>query len=665
MGAGFTRRFSFFPGNEVITQIEGVVIVDLPPPGAVEGVGAGTVAIVGEFTDMTYAVDVNPTTGAVTTDPQPVEVFSSQDLLNKVGGWDETIGEFGDSGGNGFAALRNKRYSRLVCVPINLASAVAVRVWRDLPTNKSATDPTPVVPLTAAGVDAGREFKSGTNRVRIGGAHNFTSEGEFASGIDGAVTAAGAAVTQTFASAGSAFLTAKDGNPVEEGDLLVLGQIGGAGALGANAATYRVTADATVDTQLTVEQLDGSSWTWTTGTNLPFRVHPQSDGDSADQEKLADLPGYQLPARPLDATIAAATSLTPTLTPPAGTQTTWDPLSGLTMRTDPTTGLAYTATVQAPNAGNDATLDALYDTAVDALLAEELPSRDVNIVFSARHSSTIRTKLRSHVLSASQVGIGRTCCISPELDTFTTSGAIADADPGVGANRAERVFYSWPGARTFIPEAVGFALGVASGPDVEDGILDMHMDSWLASILSNLPPERNPGQATEPVPTVMSGITGLQRGVSGLTIADYIQLRDKGVAGLRVDRDVGPIIQSGITTSLTSGEKNINRRRMADFIQDSLAGRYGQFNKLPLTQGLKDSIVAETDAFMDSLLSPNNPAAQRINGYTIDDVSGNTAESEAQGIYVVIVKVRTLSTADFIVAQVTAGENVDVEVTVT
>ena len=89
---------------------------------------------------------------------------------------------------------------------------------------------------------------------------------------------------------------------------------------------------------------------------------------------------------------------------------------------------------------------------------------------------------------------------------------------------------------------------------------------------------------------------------------------------------------------------------MADFIQDSLAQRLVQFSKLPLTDSLKDSAVGETNAFLVDLLSPNNPPAQRINGFLIDDVSGNTPDLEAKGIFVIVVKVRTLATADFIVS---------------
>jgi len=661
--AGFVRRYSFVPPIEEITAIEGVVIIDLPPPGAVAGSSTGVVAVVGEFTDMSSGVSVN-SSGDVATAPRPVEIFSGQDLLDKVGGFDETIGDTGASGGSGFIALRNKKFSRLIAVPVNLASSKGVRLFRELPTCKSVTDPSPAVLLTTGTVLAGREFKSGANRARTCARVRFTADGPYKQGVDGAITAAGSpGATQTFSAATGAFTTAKAGLPVQKGDLLVLGVIGGAGALGANAATYRVTADATVATQLTVEKQDGATFDWTSGIAQPYRIHPAADGDTGTQTQASDVGGYLIPARPLDAAITGATTISPTLVPPAATATSWDPLSGLKLRSMPTSGLPYTATIQAANAVSDATLDALYSLAIDALLADALPAREVNILVTARHSDTIRTLAKAHVLLASGQGVGRSAVISPSLATVAVATVIGDAAPGVGATRAERVWYTWPGCRTFIPEAVGYSLKGADGLAYTTGILDVHMDAWVASLCSVLPPERNPGQATAPVPEAFAPILGLQRAAPTMTINEYIQLKAKGVAALRMDKGAGPLIQSGITSSLTSGQKNINRRRMADYIQDSLAQQYLSFCKLPITNAWKDSIVGETDAFLAGLLSLNNPPAQRIVGYLIDDKSGNTPDTEARGVFVVIAKARSLATADEIVLQSEIGEGVNVTAT--
>ena len=661
--AGFIRRFGAVPGVETITQIEGVVIVDLPPPGAINGSGTGTVALVGEFADMTNATSVS-SAGVVTTKATPVEVFSGADMLDKVGGFDSTIGNVANTGGNAFVSLRNKKFSRLVCVPVNLCSGNAIRVWRELPTNLSATQAIPVVPLQGGRVEAARVFKNGSNRVKLGRRVNFTAVGHYKNGIDGAVTSAGAAVTQTFNAAGGGFLTAFNGGPVPKGALLVVGQISGAGALGANAFTFRVNTTAASATALVVEKLDGSSFDWTTGTNLPWRIHVQTDGDLGGEgginTNLSDASGYKAPARPIDATVASATLLTPTVVPPAAAVASWDSLSGLSARTHPTGALTYDANVQAPNAANHASLDALYVTAIDSLKQDQAPSRDVNLVYASRKSSAIRTQLKTHVLDVSAVGLGRIACIAPGLQTVSLATVVGDADPGVGANRNERMLYAWPGAQTFVPEAVGIAMGTADGLTTTDGLMDDSGDGWLASVLSNLAPERNPGQAGPPVDAILAPIASMQRALPNLGVGEYMQLRAQGVVALRNDKTVGFVFQSGVTSSLTANQKNINRRRMADFIQDSVAARLVNFVKQPLTQSLKDTVTGEIDQFLLTLLSPNNPAAQRIVAYEIDDKSGNTPTLEAQGIYVVVGRVRTLATADFIVFQTEIGEGVTV-----
>lgn len=661
--SGFTRRFGSFPGIETITTIEGVNIVDLPPPASIAGVSSGVVAMVGEFADMTYATAVS-STGVVTTKAQPVEVFSAQDMADKVGGWDSSIGNFGVAMGNGFAALRNKTFSRLVVIPVNLASSAAGRAWRDLPTNAGAALATPVVTMQGGVVAAGREFKSGVNRVHLAKRAVFTALGHYFANTDGATTTAAAAATQVLTSAAGGFLTANAGSPVPKGAIVVLGQIGGAGALGTNAGTYRVQATASVDTTLTLEKLDGTNFVLTTGSSQPFRIHPQTDADTGGtagiNSNLADTSGYTLPARPLDATIAAATAMAPTVVPSAATATTWDSLSGITLRSHVSTGFVYVSTTQAPNAVNDATIDALYTTAMDALLGDASPSRDVNILVAARASNTINAYIKTHVLQASAVGVGRIGIISPILTTTSVTSAISSSAPGVGASRDERVVYSWPGAVTFIPDAVGTSLGTADGLTTTDGNIDTFGSAWLAAVLSNLAPERNPGQAASPVNTVLSPIIGIQRGVPVLGLNEYSALKAAGICGLRLDRADGPVFQSGVTTSLTAGKTNINRRRMADFLQDSLALALSSFSKLPLTQSLKDAVSGEVDAFLNGLKSPSNPAAQRIVNYQVDDKSGNTPDLLARGVYVVIVRVQTLSTADFIVLQTEVGEGVKI-----
>lgn len=667
--AGFIRRFGEFPSDAALTAIEGVNIIDLPPPSSISGVGTGVACLIGEFTDMTYAVDVNEATGAITEDIRPVEAFSSQDLLDKVGGFDETLGQFGGDCGNGFVELRNKGFFRLVVVPVNLASAVGVRVFRDLPTNTSATDPTPIVSIQSGTVAAGRQFEKGLDLLRIAQRVVFTDDPAFITGIDGSVTTGAPAATATIDSAGSLFLTGP--TPVQEGDIVVTGVIGAATPVGVNAFTLRVQSVAS-DTQLVVETLDGSTFFLTTDAAMVFRVHPAATADTGKQHQLSEAAGCLIPVRPLtdgqgtgadaaDNTWTISDLLAPTVVPPAGSASSYNSLSGLGAIANPTVAIDFTAALQKANAPNDATFDVAYANAYTALLSEESPAREVNLVWPARKDDTIRATHKQHLIDASAIGIGRTGVISPELDIVKATAVATvtgDAAPGVGATRDERTDYSWPPALTFIPEAVGFDLATADGKTTADGLLDVTFDGFMTSALSNLAPEKNPGESSAVTRKAFAGVLGLARNVPTLTMNTYIALRSKGIAGLRIDRVVGAVIQSGITSSLLSGRKNINRRRMADFLEDSMAQSFVQSSKQLMTEALKLTIEGEAVAFLDGLLSPNNPPAQRIHSYEVDPLSGNTPSLEAKGVFVLITRVRTLATADFITIQAEVGEGV-------
>ena len=145
-GAGYIRRFSYFPGTTELQAIEGVVIVDQRSPGPIRGASTGVVGVIGECSDMSHCCSVN-SSGAVVSKIDPVEVYGSADLLDKIGPFDRYLGEFGDEMGNMFVELRNKQFSRLVVVPVDIVrpastTQYAIRIWRQLPTNRSATDRT-------------------------------------------------------------------------------------------------------------------------------------------------------------------------------------------------------------------------------------------------------------------------------------------------------------------------------------------------------------------------------------------------------------------------------------------------------------------------------------------------------------------------------------------
>jgi hypothetical protein len=680
--AGFIRRFDYNPGTEVISQIEGLVIIDNPQPGAVQGASTGVACLIGEFPDVTYGVSVDGS-GLVTTRARPVQIFSPADLQIKVGVLDPTLGDFGLSCGNGHAELANKTFSQLVVVPINIASGQGVRLFRVLPPCASVTNASPFVPLTGGVVQAGTSFRASSGIIKTAKRVVFTDLQPITTGVGGTTVAALSAATQTFTAAPGfdwAAIVRPDGTlGARKGDVLVIGSTDGS-ALSVDQGTYRVSVTPGAGVNIVVEMMNGTAFPWVGVTPTPWRLHFSSDADTAPVIVVGsttpggydfnDAGGANVPARPItDSTGAVGgavaygilTLMTPVTAPTALSATFWDPLSGLSGLTHPTVALAYTAAIQQPNAPSVAGLDTLYGTCIAALVSEQLPGREVDLLWCARKSATIRSLGLQHVLTVNQRGISRLFLVSPPLSTVTVDTAGSATYPGVAVSRNERQIYAWPGVQTLIDGTQDERIKRADGTVGTSGVQDTTFDGWVASLLSVLRPELDAGQAGPPVPATFAAILGYQSGLPvELGIDQYIFMKQLGICGYRLDRTSGSIIQSSVTTSLLSGQTTINRRRMADFIEDSLAQALVQFVKNIASQENRDSAVAEVVSVLDQLRSQTNPANQRIQDYSVDDKSGNTPDLEAQGIFAIVVKVRMLPIDRFIVLNVQVGESVQI-----
>jgi hypothetical protein len=309
----------------------------------------------------------------------------------------------------------------------------------------------------------------------------------------------------------------------------------------------------------------------------------------------------------------------------------------------------------------ESAIDAAYTTAIDATLNLNSEARIVNVMYAARQSNAVRRALRVNAIQASAIGMyGRMACIRPPMKTTRAQAKSNTAEPGVGAYRDQRVIYTYPGAASFVPLIGRRGTGGGAG-FTADGIVDIGADGFMASILSQLAPEENPGQETP----FAGGIVSLEKGntdVQNLEINDYIAFKAAGIAALRMD-DGTAIFQSGVTSvdpSVNPGLKNIARRRMADFIQDSLARRCKAFGKKLSTSKRRRAIALEVRGFLENLLNQTNPDSQRIAGYTLDASSGNSPDTLALGLYRLVIKVRTLASLDSIVLETTIGESVEV-----
>ena len=151
-----------------------------------------------------------------------------------------------------------------------------------------------------------------------------------------------------------------------------------------------------------------------------------------------------------------------------------------------------------------------------------------------------------------------------------------------------------------------------------------------------------------------------------LQIDDYIALRAAGICAPKIESGT-LVYQSGITNvqpGIYPALSPIRRRRMADYIEDSIAVALLPFVKQLMTLNRRAAVVGLVNQFLVSLLSPTNANTQRIAGYFIDGKTPNLAPAggvspTSLGIFRMIVAVTTLPSMDDIVLDCTIGDTVN------
>jgi len=733
---GFIRRFTSVPGLETILEIEGVVIIDGEPPAQINGVGSGTVIVVGEFENGPFE--------------EPTELLNGNDLLSMFGGFgyeyagvpsnnpcararyadDALTPEYWN--GNGFIALVSKRFSRLVCVRVDtsvgevqLNRLARVRSSSSAFSHRLSSGEVLSFDIGAGAVDttfngavAQLDSGAGTYPTTFTGGEKMNvtiDEGTpqqvgpvdivFFAGDQSqsqAIARINAALGYTAATDQGAGVTRMVGRVQGTSGNVKVNSIDAAvaSALGLSATTQAGTGNVADITQVSDAEIislvdaassssisiyrgeDGFLYAMnlnsapgqsievhsnTTATALGFTVGSESSNSDGvagvipagfrvrnsggdewvtmqDVAVAADNPGpYTVKVRPADddgsASSAAAMSV-----------------NVVPYQLD--FGAFAVINPQVLSAAlTEAAIDAKYVAAIDKTKSKNNVSAEGNIIVSARQSNAVREQLRRNALDASSNLLGRGACIRPPLKTLRSVARSNTVQPGVGTYRNQRVWYCYPGVSIRVPQIA--ARGLEGGDGfTADGVIDVGWDTWVASICSQLNPEENPGQMTE----FTAAVLGLERGnsdVQDMEIGDYTAFKAAGIAAPILDDGVA-VVQSGVT-SVNPGTHpnlvNIARRRMADFVQDSLARRAKSYSKKLNTRENRSAYLGEVDAFLDDL---KNGTPQRIADYSIDAVTANTPRMLGRGIYRLIIKVRTLSSLDAIVLQVTAGEQVEV-----
>lgn len=725
--ANFIRRFLFDPGLETLLDIESVNILDLEPPAELTGVGSGTVLCVAEYEngpfvqrEVSSASDFKTTFGTFGYEYDGMAGGNPCARTRKADG--VLSAEYWN--GNGFVALANKKFRRLICVRVD--TSVGEVQFTRLAAISGGADPTfalttgqkvtvdagagavdatftgaPAVETSAAGVYptlfTGGEKMNVTIDLGVPGKQIGPVDIVFQAGdqshaqvvarinsVLGYTAAAVALLTTTLTgrvggTGGSVVINSIDAS-VGTATGFAAGTTAGTGNVAnisavtvaevntvVNAAESDVSADRDAQGRLRLYNTVGTTLDVTAATTaIGFGFTLPSAADSAvgtkgtiaagtrvqdssanewvtmqDLTVLEDSAGpYSVKVRPAtdDGTALGSASATVEVLPYALQ------LGAFAV----TNALPLTASL------TEAQIDARYADAIAKTKVLGKVGEQSNIIIAARQSNTVRVALRSSALEASAEGcFGRMAVIRPPLGT-TRADAVGSGQPSVATYREQRVVYAYPGVQTYLSQ---IASRGSSGGDgfTDDGIVDVGFDGFVASVMSQLPPEENPGQIT----TFLTGVLGLEAGnadVQDMEIGDYQTFRRNGIAAPRMDNGVA-IIQSGVTSvnPLTNPNlRNIARRRMADQIQDTLSIRLKAFGKKLNSRSRRAAIVSEVRSYLRGLQD-----GERIDSFSV--VIGSDVAQLALGVFRLIIKVKTFSSLDSIVLETTIGETVTIE----
>lgn len=302
-------------------------------------------------------------------------------------------------------------------------------------------------------------------------------------------------------------------------------------------------------------------------------------------------------------------------------------------------------------------LDAAYVNALEYTKGLNGVTKEINLIMCARQSNAVRNAVRLNVTETSSTGhFGRTGVVRAPMGSNKSTVTVSTTSWGVAATRSDRIVYCFPNAQSYVPIIASRGLNGGTG-FTADGLIDSGADSFACSVMSQLNPEENPGQQT----SYLDGVRGIESAMESqlLDMNDYKRFKANGILGLRIDNGQA-FFQSGVTSvdkNLYPGRVTIARRRMSDYIQDSLANRATGFSKTTMTRDRRVALILEIRTWLDSL---KNGPPQRIDSFSLDVKSGNTKNSIGRGHYRVGIKVRTLSSFESITLATEIGEQVTI-----
>lgn len=279
--------------------------------------------------------------------------------------------------------------------------------------------------------------------------------------------------------------------------------------------------------------------------------------------------------------------------------------------------------------GDDGTV---ADTDYQSAIAKCEVERAGNVLFLDAYNSTRNGYLKTHVdAQLDKMAI----CAGAEGDSVSTAASAA------ASLRSDRIIYAYPWVQTTL-----------------DGVSTYQSPaSWIASILSQISPHLDPA-ATQNA-KLLSGVTGLK---TSLTRSNYVTLDAAGVCALEQDADFGFKPKNGVTTSITDGYETILRRRMADYLQNSVAYFLKQYQNEPNTKANRTQVKGAMLAWIRKLESegilPSDKDVSSGVAKSVDTESLNTDDLIAQGYFKILYRQRLISSMRYIVLQAEIGQGV-------
>jgi hypothetical protein len=282
--------------------------------------------------------------------------------------------------------------------------------------------------------------------------------------------------------------------------------------------------------------------------------------------------------------------------------------------------------------GADGTIaDTDYETAIEKAGVEKAG----NVLFLDSYNSAKNGYLEVHAATYQDK-----MCILCGPEVQTRASAITDV-----ANYRDtdgRLIYAWPYVQTRI-----------------DGLLEYTPPAaWIASIFTQISPHIALSWTQNA--KYLGGITDLKYKESR---NGYIALDAAGICSLELDLDIGFLVKNAVTTQIAnSSKRTILRRRMADFLQDSIAyflkNYQNDVNSKEKRTEVKSAILDfDTRLVLDGIV----PGAQDVKDgapVLVDTESLNTDNVVASGMFKILYKRRIFSSMRYIVLTAEIGESV-------